>query len=307
MKKYLLPLFAVFLPIWTSAQTKVEIDGVCYNLDSGSKQAEVVPGNRKHSGDLILPGTVMYGNVRYGVTSIGDNAFSSCKMLESVIIPESVTRIGDNAFFSCCSLESIIIPEGVSDIGSNAFYNCESLEVIILPKSLHTVHSSAFAFCPQIKDVYCYAGEVPSAKPNAFDGSNLKWATLHVPLGSIDNYKSTSPWSKFDNIVTDEKVEELNKTVLSVQGTFDLNGRSISSGGLPCPVSTVQEEGRVVVTITVDSDGKVVATSINLRTNTSNAELRKAAEDAAKKACFNRVDGVNNHQTGTITYYFKQR
>ena len=32
-------------------------------------------------------------------------------------------------------------------------------------------------------------------------------------------------------------------------------------------------------------------------------EFRCIAEDAAKKARFNAVDGVNN-QTGTITYYF---
>ena len=87
-------------------------------------------------------------------------------------------------------------------------------------------------------------------------------------------------------------------------GTFDLNGRSLGSGGLPRPVYNVQEEGRVVVTITVNPAGQVIHTSINKRTNTANAALRKAAEDAARKARFNAVTGVNN-QTGTITYYFK--
>lgn len=87
-------------------------------------------------------------------------------------------------------------------------------------------------------------------------------------------------------------------------GTFDLNGRSLGSGGLPRPVYNVQDEGRVVVTITVNPAGEVISTSINKRTNTVNAALRKAAEDAAIKARFNSVDGVNN-QTGTITYYFK--
>lgn len=87
-------------------------------------------------------------------------------------------------------------------------------------------------------------------------------------------------------------------------GTFDLNGRSLGTGGLPRPVYNVQEEGRVVVTITVNPAGQVIHTSINKRTNTSNAALRKAAEDAARKAKFNAVNGVNN-QTGTITYYFK--
>ena len=87
-------------------------------------------------------------------------------------------------------------------------------------------------------------------------------------------------------------------------GTFDLNGRSLGPGGLPMPVYNVQEEGRVVVTITVNPAGQVIHTSINKRTNTANATLRKAAEDAARKARFNTVSGVNN-QTGTITYYFK--
>ena len=87
-------------------------------------------------------------------------------------------------------------------------------------------------------------------------------------------------------------------------GTFDLNGRSLGPGGLPQPIYNVQDEGRVVVTITVNPAGQVIQTSINKRTNTANAALQKAAEDAARKARFNAVDGVNN-QTGTITYYFK--
>ena len=87
-------------------------------------------------------------------------------------------------------------------------------------------------------------------------------------------------------------------------GTFGLTGRSLGSGGLPMPVYNVQDEGRVVVTITVNPAGQVISTSINKRTNTVNASLRKAAEEAARKARFNQVDGVNN-QTGTNTYYFK--
>lgn len=97
---------------------------------------------------------------------------------------------------------------------------------------------------------------------------------------------------------------EGKSTGIGGYGTFDLNGRSLGPGGLPMPVYNVQEEGRVVVTITVNSAGQVIHTSINKRTNTANAALRKAAEDAAKKARFNTVSGVNN-QTGTITYYFK--
>jgi len=96
------------------------------------------------------------------------------------------------------------------------------------------------------------------------------------------------------------------KTGTGGYGTFDLGGRSIGEGGLPRPVYNVQEEGRVVVSITVNPAGHVIATSINRQTNTVNTALRKAAEDAAKRARFNVVEGVNN-QTGTITYYFNLR
>ena len=71
-------------------------------------------------------------------------------------------------------------------------------------------------------------------------------------------------------------------------GSFNLGGRSLGEGGLPRPVYNVQDEGRVVVTITVNPAGHVIATSINRQTNTVNPALRKAAEDAAKKARFMR-------------------
>lgn len=93
------------------------------------------------------------------------------------------------------------------------------------------------------------------------------------------------------------------KTGAGGYGTFDLGGRSLGTGSLPKPVYNVQEEGRVVVNITVNPAGKVIATSISPQSNTVNPALRKAAEDAARKALFNTVERVTN-QTGTITYYF---
>ena len=87
-------------------------------------------------------------------------------------------------------------------------------------------------------------------------------------------------------------------------GSYSLGGRSIGPGGLPRPTYNVQEEGRVVVDITVNPAGQVIATGINRQTNTVSAALIRAAEEAAKKARFNEVSGTNN-QTGTITYYFK--
>lgn len=89
-------------------------------------------------------------------------------------------------------------------------------------------------------------------------------------------------------------------------GAFDLNGRSLGKSGLPRPVYNVQDEGCVVVNITVNPEGRVIEATINRRSNTANPELRRAALDAARKALFNKVATVDN-QMGTITYYFKLR
>lgn len=89
-------------------------------------------------------------------------------------------------------------------------------------------------------------------------------------------------------------------------GTWDLSGRNMV-GELPRPsYDDVQAEGRVVVTITVSPDGNVVSVAINQRTNTVNQKLQQAALTAAAKTTFSAIGGLNN-QTGTITYYFKQR
>ena len=86
-------------------------------------------------------------------------------------------------------------------------------------------------------------------------------------------------------------------------GTFSLDGRTLASA-LPRPGYSVQDEGTVVVSITVSPSGRVISVSINKRTNTTNASLRHAALNAAKQARFNSINGVNNQQ-GTIMYHFK--
>lgn len=87
-------------------------------------------------------------------------------------------------------------------------------------------------------------------------------------------------------------------------GTFNLNGRSIGSGGLPRPTYNGEDEGRIVINITVDPKGNVISADIGRGTNIDNASLRKSAIDAAKRAKFNKIQGTNN-QNGTITYIYK--
>ena len=71
-----------------------------------------------------------------GLTSIGDNAFSWCKNLTSVVIPDSVTSVGYNAFSGCSNLTSVIIPDSITSVGYNAFFNCNNIENLVIGNGL---------------------------------------------------------------------------------------------------------------------------------------------------------------------------
>ena len=212
MKKSILLLFAALLPLVASAQTKVEIDGIWYNLVSKAKQAEVTyKGDSyfsyedEYSGSITIPATVTHNGVQYSVTSIGEGAFAYCSLTD-ITIPESVTSIGSEAFCDCRSLTTITIPEGVTSIGYQAFNCCTSLTAITIPASVTSIGNFAFYGCSSLTDVYCNAEEIPDADTETFDFSYIENATLHVPASAMDEYKNTFPWSSFGTIKAIENV-----------------------------------------------------------------------------------------------------
>ena len=68
-------------------------------------------------GDVVIP---------EGVKEIDNQAFTGCKGLASVTIPESVRKIRFYAFGEC-SIQSVTIPKSVQSIEESAFCECENL------------------------------------------------------------------------------------------------------------------------------------------------------------------------------------
>jgi TonB family protein len=88
-------------------------------------------------------------------------------------------------------------------------------------------------------------------------------------------------------------------------GGFSLSGRKLATGELPRPSYDVQEEGRIVIDITVDPRGNVIDADINRqRTNITNLSLRRSALEAARRAKFTSIE-ENRNQSGTITYNYR--
>ena len=164
---------------------------------------------------VILPNTIttieeqtFYGcsslasiTIPNSVTDIGKNAFYGCSSLTSLDIPNTVTVIKEGTFKNCRSLVSLIIPNSVTSIGDMAFMGCRNLVSITIPNSVKSIEVGAFADCNKLEEVYCYAETVPSVKTSAFDNSNLPNATLYVPAGALNDYKTIAPWNEFGSII----------------------------------------------------------------------------------------------------------
>ena len=86
-------------------------------------------------------------------------------------------------------------------------------------------------------------------------------------------------------------------------GGWSLAGRDIV-GGLKRPDFTKNVEGRIVVAITVNSSGNVIAATIAPGTTIGDYSMQQSAIKAAKATRFSRADQVNN-QRGKITYKYE--
>ena len=95
----------------------------------------------------------------------------------------------------------------VTSIGNEAFSGCSGLTSVNIPCSVTSIGNDAFIDCYRLADVYCYAGNVPSTERIVFNNSDIRKATLHVPAASIEQYKTTEPWSNFGTIVAIDNTE----------------------------------------------------------------------------------------------------
>lgn len=152
MKKLLSFLIVAIVAISTHA-ANICVDGIYYNAISKTKTAEVIAGEVKYSGDVVIPETITYEGVEYNVTSIGNQAFYYCYSLTSVSIGNNVTTVGERAFYGCSRITSVSIGNSVTSISAGMFQSCTYLTSIRIPDSVETIEKDAFSSCSSLSSV----------------------------------------------------------------------------------------------------------------------------------------------------------
>lgn len=88
---------------------------------------------------------------------------------------------------------------------TNAYLN-ESISELRLPEKLESLGSNAI-MGNNLKDLYVFSKEPPTATLKSFGNTNMSTCTLHVPAGCAKAYGKAYGWNEFKNIVDIEDGE----------------------------------------------------------------------------------------------------
>ena len=149
-----------------------------------------------------------------GLTRIEGSAFAYCYSIKTIEFPTTLSYIGSNSFGYNKALSEVHFNEGLYQIADNAFYECDALTEITLPSSLVLANSSPFDYCDNLVKVTCLSIEPSYMTDQIPYGCDMAGRELYVPALSINTYKQTAGWDKFQTISPIDYLPE-NFTVLN--------------------------------------------------------------------------------------------
>ncbi|MCR5608444.1 MAG: leucine-rich repeat protein [Lachnospiraceae bacterium] len=121
------------------------------------------------------------------IETIGNNAFSNCSKLKSIVLPEGITSIGSSAFYAS-AIESIKLPSTLTQIQEEAFENCKNLKTIEIPDSVTSIGTRAFEYCYALESVKLSANINSISEGCFYNCTALKKITIPAGVTSIDRY-----------------------------------------------------------------------------------------------------------------------
>ncbi|MDE5829428.1 MAG: leucine-rich repeat domain-containing protein [Duncaniella sp.] len=252
----LFTLCVILSSCFTALAYEIEVDGIYYYFYSLSDSScRVTSGEKKYTGNIVIPAQIQYNNKSLDVIGIGYGAFRGCSSLESVVIPNSVTGIGSYAFEDCSSLQSVEIPNSVTSIYDYAFSGCSSLQSIDIPNSVISIGERAFRDCSSLQSVVI-PNSITKIDSYVFSGcSSLQSIVIPNSVTSI-GYNAFASCSSLQSAVIPNSVTylsgfsgcsslqsiEIPNSVTSIGYSAFTGCSSLESIEIPNSVTTIGEE-----------------------------------------------------------------
>ncbi len=232
---------------------EVVADGITYRIDENGAMVAVaetalteanILSTVEFEGNQYLVikinDKVFYGNTNLttvtlaeSLTTLGSNAFESCKSLKTIKIPSGVTAIPENCFRECSLMESVSLPEGLVEIGASAFSGCQNLESVTLPESLTTLGSYAFYSCKLLKTIKIPSGV--TTIPNDCFSKCSSLESVKIPEGVTDIGGSAFSGCNLNALTLPESLEK-------IKGLAFEDNRSLKSVNIPAKVKTIEQQ-----------------------------------------------------------------
>ena len=203
----------------TIPNSVTEIDNAAFRYCSSLEKLTIADG----SSNLKLG----YSN-DYGAEGI----FYNCP-LKSIYLGRNLTyntSYGYSPFYRKKELTNLTFGNTITKIGEWAFCGCSSLTDVTIPNSVTTIGRYAFADCFELESIISLATTAPSADENTFSNRTYVNATLYIPVGSLESYKSSTCWKYFlieekDDIANVESVKT-NKNLVE-KARYSLEGKKL--------------------------------------------------------------------------------
>ncbi len=134
------------------------------------------------------------------------HGFAYQSQITEIKIPHSVTSIGEDAFSSCAHLKTIDWQAENCELDElGRYYLCgafcdDTVSCLNIGSGVKSIGDGIFCYC-QVDTIVCHA-ILPPVIVDPFYYLSYTDAVLCVPEGSLNAYRNAPGWSEFQNIIT---------------------------------------------------------------------------------------------------------
>lgn len=107
-----------------------------------------------------VPSNVVFKDVTYTVTELGDELFGNMMLLNTVTLNDGLKKIGNKVFYMDAMLSKVTLPSTLEEIGDYAFLGALALKEIYIPASVKTIGMLVFIGIDNLT-IYCGVEKAP--------------------------------------------------------------------------------------------------------------------------------------------------